>query len=142
MSRNDCCMTKWQLNSHFYATFSNYIPNWATFREKIVDLIFTLESNKMTALWPNDSATFTFYATFLSSIPNRATFMKIIFFIWCLVQKLTKWLLCDQMTVSLSLFIWLSQKAYQIEQLLWEKFFDLMISSERDEMTAVWLNDS
>ena len=33
----------------------------------------------MTAVWPNDSQTFTFYATFLNSILNWATFEKEVF---------------------------------------------------------------
>ena len=38
--------------------------------------------------------------------------------------------------------MWLSQIAYQTERLMWEKFFDVMISSESDEMTALWTNES
>ena len=34
-----------------------------------------------------------------------------------------------------------SQIAYQNEQLLLKKFFDLMISLESDEITALWPND-
>ena len=55
--------------------------------------MFSLESDKMTALRPNDSITFTFYVTFSNGIPNWTT-------------------------------------------------FDSMLSSERDEMTAEWPNDS
>ena len=37
--------------------------------------------------------------------------------------------------------MWLSQEAYQTEQLLWENFFDLMFFLESDKMTALWPND-
>ena len=86
----------------------------------------------MIALWPNNSSTFTLYAKVLNNIPNWTS----------LVQKVTKWLLSYQIIAYLSLFMWLSQEAYQTEQLLWDKFFDLMISSESDEMTVVWPNGS
>ena len=36
--------------------------------------MFSLESDEMTALWPNDSLTFTFYVAFSNSIPNWASF--------------------------------------------------------------------
>ena len=38
--------------------------------------MFTLESDEMTAFWPNDSLTFTFNVLISNSIPNRATFVK------------------------------------------------------------------
>ena len=38
--------------------------------------MFSLESDEMTALWPNDSLTFTFYVTFSNSIPYWTTFVK------------------------------------------------------------------
>ena len=38
--------------------------------------MFSLESDEMTALWPNDSLTFTFYVIFSNSIPNWTTFVK------------------------------------------------------------------
>ena len=41
--------------------------------------MFSLESDKMTASWPNDSLTFTFYVIFSNSIPNWATFVKEVF---------------------------------------------------------------
>ena len=41
--------------------------------------MFTLESDEMTALWPNESLTFTFYVIILNSIPNWATFVKEVF---------------------------------------------------------------
>ncbi len=41
--------------------------------------MFSLESDKMTALWPNDSLTFTFYVIISNGIPNWATFVKEIF---------------------------------------------------------------
>ena len=37
--------------------------------------MISLESDKMGALWPNDSLTFTFYETFSNSIPNWAIFV-------------------------------------------------------------------
>ena len=41
--------------------------------------MFSLESDEMTALWPNDSLTFTFYLTFSYSMPNWTTFVKEVF---------------------------------------------------------------
>ena len=41
--------------------------------------MFSLESDEMTALWPNDSLTFTFYLKFSNSIPNWTTFVKEVF---------------------------------------------------------------
>ena len=38
--------------------------------------MFSLESDEMTALWPNDSLTFTFYVTFSKGIPNWASLVK------------------------------------------------------------------
>ena len=46
------------------------------------------------------------------------------------------------MTAKLSLFMPYSQIAYQTEQLLYKKFFDLMHSLEPDEMIAFCPNDS
>ena len=43
----------------------------------------------------------------------------------------------DKMTTSLSLSMCHSYIAYLTEQLLLETFFDLMLSSESDEMTAM-----
>ena len=37
------------------------------------------ESYEMTAVWPNDSETFTFYATLSNKIPNWAAFGKEVF---------------------------------------------------------------
>ena len=36
----------------------------------------SLESDKMTALWTNESLTFTFYETFSNSLPIWTTFVK------------------------------------------------------------------
>ena len=41
--------------------------------------MFSLESDEMTVLWPNDSLTFTFYVIISNSIPNQATFVKEVF---------------------------------------------------------------
>ena len=41
--------------------------------------MFSLESDEMIALWPNDSLTFTLSVTFLKSIPNWTTFVKEVF---------------------------------------------------------------
>ena len=41
--------------------------------------MFSLESDKMTALWLNDSLTFTFSVIFSNSIPNWAIFVKKVF---------------------------------------------------------------
>ena len=43
------------------------------------DLMFSLESDKITALWPNDSLTFTYFMIFSNSIPKWATFVKELF---------------------------------------------------------------
>ena len=40
---------------------------------------FSLESDEMTALWPNDSLAFTFYLIFSNSIQNWTTFVKEVF---------------------------------------------------------------
>ena len=41
--------------------------------------MFSLESDEMTVLWPNDSLTFTFYVIISNIIPNPATFVKEVF---------------------------------------------------------------
>ena len=41
--------------------------------------MFSLESDEMTALWPDDSLTLTFYVISLKSIPNWAIFVKEVF---------------------------------------------------------------
>ena len=41
--------------------------------------MFSLESDEMTALWPNDSLTFAFYVIISNIIPNWATFVKEVF---------------------------------------------------------------
>ena len=41
--------------------------------------MFSLESDQMTALWPNDRLNFTFYSIISNSIPNWATFEKEVF---------------------------------------------------------------
>ena len=41
--------------------------------------MFSLESDKMTGLWRNDSLTFTSYVIFSSSIPNWTNFGKEVF---------------------------------------------------------------
>ena len=41
--------------------------------------MISLESDEMTALWPNDLLTFTFHETFKNSIPNWAIFVKEVF---------------------------------------------------------------
>ena len=41
--------------------------------------MFSLVSDEMTALGPNDSSTFTFYVIISNSIPNWATFVKEVF---------------------------------------------------------------
>ena len=38
--------------------------------------MFSLESDKMTVFWPNDSLTFTFYVIISNSIPNQTTLVK------------------------------------------------------------------
>ena len=48
-------------------------------KKKFFDSMFSLESDKMTALWPNDSLTFTFYETFSNNIPNWTIFVKEVF---------------------------------------------------------------
>ena len=39
------------------------------------DSIVSLEIDKMSAMWQNDSLTFTFYETFSKQIPNWTTFV-------------------------------------------------------------------
>ena len=43
-------------------------------KKKVFDSSIILESNKITALLPNDSLSFTFYETFSNSIQNCTTF--------------------------------------------------------------------
>ena len=43
--------------------------------------MFNLESDEMTALWPNDSLTLTFDVKFSNSIPNKTTFVKEVFWL-------------------------------------------------------------
>ena len=45
------------------------------------------------------------------------------------------------MAANLSLFMPHSEIANQIEQLLWNKFFNTIFSLESDQMTALWAND-
>ena len=45
------------------------------------------------------------------------------------------------MAAKLSLFMPHSEVANQIEQLLWNKFFNTIFSLESDQMTALWAND-
>ena len=47
--------------------------------KKFFDSMFSLESDEMTALWPNDSLTFTFYVIISNSIPNCAAFVREVF---------------------------------------------------------------
>ena len=73
-------------------------------RVKFFDSMFSLECDKMTALWPNDSLTFTFYVIISKIIPNWTIFVKQNSLNCCLVQNVTKWLLCDQMIAKYLLF--------------------------------------
>ena len=41
--------------------------------------MFSLESDEITAFWPNNSLTFTFYEKFSNSITNWTTFVKQVF---------------------------------------------------------------
>ena len=43
---------------------------------QLFDFLFSSESDKMTALWPDVSLTFPFYVTFSKSIPNWTTFVR------------------------------------------------------------------
>ena len=45
-------------------------------QKKFLDFMFNLESDEMTALWPNDSITFTFCMTFSNIILNWTIFLK------------------------------------------------------------------
>ena len=40
-----------RLTFTFYETFSNSILNWVTFVTEVFDMILSLESGEMTALW-------------------------------------------------------------------------------------------
>ena len=78
--------------------------------KKVFDSSISLESDKITALWPNDILTFTFYETFSNSIPNWAIFEKEAFWFddWFIKWQndwfVTKWML------YLSLSIWFNPK--------------------------------
>ena len=48
-------------------------------QKKFFDSVFSLESDEITALWPNHSLFSTFYVTFSNSIPNWTTFIKEVF---------------------------------------------------------------
>ena len=50
-------------------------------QKKFSDLIYSLKSDEMAALWPYDSLTFTFYVIISNSIPNWATFVKEVFWL-------------------------------------------------------------
>ena len=41
--------TNESLTFTFFVTFSNSIPNWGTFVKEVFDLMFSLESDEMTA---------------------------------------------------------------------------------------------
>ena len=41
--------------------------------------MFSLECDKITAFWPNDSLTLNFYVIFSNRLPNWATFVKEVF---------------------------------------------------------------
>ena len=43
--------------------------------------MFSLESDEMAALWPNDGLTLSFYVMFSNSITNWTTFVKEIFWL-------------------------------------------------------------
>ena len=45
------------------------------------------------------------------------------------------------MAAKLSLFMLHSQMANQIEELLWNKFFDTIFSLESNQITALWANE-
>ena len=51
--------------------------------------MFSLESDKMTALWPNESLTFTVYVIFSNIIPNWTTFVKEVLIISLESDKMT-----------------------------------------------------
>ena len=72
---------------------------------------FSLESDKITALWPKDSFTFPFYVILSKSIPNWTTFVREI--VW-FDAELRKWQndWCDQMTAKLLISIPYSQITY------------------------------
>ena len=48
-------------------------------QKKFFDSMFNLESDKMTALWPNDNLTLTFYETSKNFIQNWTPFVKEVF---------------------------------------------------------------
>ena len=110
----------------FYAAFSKSKSKEQLLKNKFLDLKLTLKRVKMTALWPNDSLTFTFYATISNSIPNLTIFVKEVF--W-LDAKFRKWQNALWPNESLTLtFIRHSKIAYKIEQLL-KKIFLFLWSS-------------
>ena len=86
--------------------------------------MFSLESDEMTALWPNDSLTFTFFVIISNSIPNWGTFVKEVF--WFNVSFSLEY---DEMTISwpsffcLIHFILRTLYCNMPRYLLWKKFF-------------------
>ena len=113
--------------STFYVTFSNNIPNWASFEKEVFDPMFSLESEEMTVLWSNDASTFTFYVTISNSIPNWTTIVEELFDLMLRSET-------DKMTVVRPidskplLFMFCSQKAYQTENFCKKKFLYSMNS--------------
>ena len=78
-------VTKLQIYLTFYEEFSNGKKRQIAYQteqllsKKFFDSMFSLESDKMTALWPNDRIMFTFYVTFSNGIPHWTTFVKYFF---------------------------------------------------------------
>ena len=64
--------------------------------------MFSLESDEMTALCPNDSSTLIFYVTFSKSIPNWTTFVKEVFYIMISLDsdKLTPFWPNDSLSIT------------------------------------------
>ena len=72
-------------------------PTKHLLKKKFFDSMFSLESDEMTALWPNDSLTFTFYVIISNSIPNWATFVQKKFFDSMFSLESDKMTVFDQM---------------------------------------------
>ena len=62
--------------------------------------MFNLESEKMTAWYPDDRLTFTFDQTFWNNIANWANFVIEIIWFDDWFEKNPKWLLCDQWAID------------------------------------------
>ena len=126
----------------FSWTFLNFARQNLTISKTIkqcLTISYSIKQYLMNLTAPKESNSIRHYPKWSNNILLT---VKKVFLIQYLIQRLMKWLLCDQMTASLSVFMWYSQIAYQTEKVLGKKFYDWMLSLESDQMTALWPNDS